>query len=84
METYNPFREQIAAFGMQKQDGYSPYAAGRKMYGGGRTMPTVGSVDNQGYVERDRRAAAKRQAILNRMQAGQQGNYMSQDYLGGM
>lgn len=57
--------------------GFNPYAAGNKVYGSGRPMPTVGPVDKAGYKERDKKAAVNRTAILRRMQAQQKGNYMS-------
>lgn len=79
----NPFRSQIAQYGMSKPDAYNPYVAGAKMYGAGRSMPTLGPVDNTGYQERDMQARAKRQALLNQMQQQQQGNYMAANQLGG-
>ena len=72
---------------MQKPDGYNPYAAGAKRYGlEGRSNPTSGPVSAQGqrgYDQRGREQAARRQAVLQRMQAAQNGNYMSADYLRG-
>lgn len=68
---------------MSKPDAYTPYAAGAKVYGAGRNMPTSGPVDNQGYVERDTQAAVRRQAFLNQMQKQQQGNYAAANSLGG-
>jgi hypothetical protein len=48
--------------------GFNPYAAGKKHYGSGRPMPTVGKVtDRAGYKERDVKAAARRDALLRRI-----------------
>lgn len=56
--------------------GYEPYAAGSKHYGGGRNFPTSGSVNHQGYAERDNKAAVRRNAMLSRLQNMQAGNYL--------
>lgn len=45
--------------------GFNPYAAGNKVYGGGRPFPNVGkggAVSKVGYAERE----AKRKAIMSR------------------
>ena len=48
--------------------GFNPYAAGKKHYGTGRPMPTVGKVrDRAGYTIRDNKAAARRDALLRRL-----------------
>lgn len=60
---------------------FNPYAAGNKLYGGGRSNPTSGTVDKLGYRERDRATAARRNALLRRMQAKYSGRFMSADYL---
>jgi hypothetical protein len=79
---YGMFRQQISNMGLQKPDAFSPYAAGRKVYGlEGRANPTSGAVDKAGYAVRDRAAQAKKNAILARLKAAQSGNYMSSDYL---
>lgn len=44
--------------------GFNAMAAGRKQYGTGRSAPTSGAVDKQGYAERDRRLAARNRALL--------------------
>jgi len=62
---------------------FNPYAAGNKIYGGGRSNPTSGPVDKAGYRERDLKSKARRNALLRRMKATQTGRYMSSDYLGG-
>lgn len=61
------FREQFVAV-PQNGGGFNPYAAGKKHYGTGRPMPTVGKVrDRAGYTIRDNKAAARRDAMLRRM-----------------
>lgn len=67
----------------QKPDGFNKYAAGRKQYGGGRSMPTVGPVDKKGYKIRDRQTQTRRNALLRRMKASDKKNYMSSDWLRG-
>ena len=48
--------------------GFNAYAAGKKHYGSGRPMPTVGKVtDKGGYKKRDVKAAARRDALLRRL-----------------
>lgn len=61
----------------------NPYAVGNKIYGGGRSFPTMGPVDPLGYRERDLQTKARRNAILRRLQAQNAGKYMSADYLRG-
>ena len=85
----DPFRNRIATLGIkQAGGGFNPYAAGDKQYGiTGRHTATSGPVSpegQQGYDQRDMQARAKRQAVLNRMQAAQNGNFMSSDYLWGV
>ena len=46
--------------------GFNPYAAGNKVYGGGRPAPTYGAVDKTGYAIRDGKAAARREALMRR------------------
>lgn len=62
---------------------FNSYAVGNKVYGGGRSFPTRGTVDKLGYRERDRKHKAKRNALLRRMKAGASKKYMSKDWLGG-
>jgi hypothetical protein len=48
----------------------SSYAAGKKTYGGGRSMPNIGNVGGEGlsgYNERDNAARAKKSAIQRRL-----------------
>lgn len=81
------FRQQIANMGLSKPDAYSPYAAGSKVYGPeGRAHPTSGPVDSagmMGYAKRDSQVAAKKSAILARLQAAQKGQYLTPEYLAG-
>ena len=85
----DPFRQYIQNYGLTgygnqpKPDAYTPYAAGYKLYGGGRSNPTAGPVDKAGYQERDLMNNARRDAVLRRMKAAQQGNYASPAYLNG-
>lgn len=60
--------------------GMDPYAVGNKVYGGGRPMPNIGPVDPMGYAQRDLMAQARRNAILQRLKAGAQGDYASAAY----
>lgn len=58
--------------------GFNSYAAGRKVYGGGRSMPNIGPVqDKAGYNERDNKAAARKKALLKRLQGQMSGNPMN-------
>ncbi len=68
------------------QAGFNRYAAGSKLYGSGRSFPTMGPVSAQGqngYNERDLMARARRNAILQRMKAQQGGRFASADWLRG-
>lgn len=80
------FRQYVASYGMapKKPDAYTPYAAGYKMYGGGRSNPTNGPVDKAGYMQRDMLNRAKRDAVLAQMRANQGGQYMSPASLNGV
>lgn len=56
---------------------FNRYAAGRKVYGGGRSNPTSGTVDPTGYIERsannmasERRSGLASSAISRRMRRG--------------
>lgn len=62
---------------------FQAYAAGNKVYGGGRSFPNIGAVDKLGYMERDAATRLKRNAMLRRLKAGNKKKFMSQDYLGG-
>lgn len=83
----SPLRNQIAAYGMEQPNAYSPYAAGPKQYGlaGGHapTMGPVGFDGQQGYQDRDMQNRARRNALLGQIQARQGGNDMSAANLGG-
>lgn len=59
---------------------FLPYAAGDKIYGGGRDAPNVGPVDGlTGYRERDLKYQARRTAISRRLKAIQSSNFASPD-----
>jgi len=46
---------------------FQPYAAGNKVYGGGRPAPNVGMTANKtGYAKRDGAMQARRKAFLDR------------------
>ena len=63
----NRYRPEFSA-PAQGGGGFNPYAAGKKHYGSGRPMPTVGKVtDRAGYKQRDVKAAARRDALLRRI-----------------
>ena len=83
----SPLRNQIAAYGQQQPNAYSPYAAGPKQYGlAGGHAPTMGPVSlegQQGYQDRDMQNRSRRNALLGQIEARQQGNLMSSANLGG-
>lgn len=55
---------------MAKDYDFNSYAAGNKVYGlSGRPNPTNGPLDRWGYIQRDRAAKIRRQALLNKLQA---------------
>lgn len=56
-----------------------PYSVGNKIYGGGRSFPTMGPVDKLGYAERDAKMRARRSALLRQMQSNLKGNYLAAD-----
>lgn len=58
---------------------YLPYAAGNKIYGGGRDAPNLGPVDPTGHNERDLKYQARRTALLRRLKAQQTSNFASAD-----
>jgi hypothetical protein len=63
---------------------FNSYAAGKKHYGAGRTMPNIGPVGNkQGYAERDNKAQARKNAIMRRMKGMSTGNPMNKDVISG-
>jgi hypothetical protein len=53
----------------------SPYLVGNKVYGGGRSFPTMGPVDKLGYRERDAKTKSRRDALLRRMKLNVKGSY---------
>lgn len=76
-------RQYVKNYGLTKPDAFTPYAAGRKIYGSGRTNPSSGPVDKSGYLDRDLLNKARRNAVLARMKAEQSKNYLSANYLSG-
>jgi hypothetical protein len=56
---------------------FTPYAAGAKIYNSVSSSPTRGAVDKAGYADRDRRIAARRNAILAKMKGQQAGAFAS-------
>lgn len=58
---------------------FLPYAAGNKIYGGGRDAPNIGPVDPTGHNERDLKYQARRVALQRRLKAAQNGDFMSPD-----
>lgn len=63
----NRFRKEYSG-PAQGGGGFNPYGAGKKHYGSGRPMPTVGKVtDKGGYKKRDVKAAARRDALMRRL-----------------
>ncbi len=69
------------AYEARSNEGINPYAAGNKIYGGGRSFPTMGPVDKLGYAERDAKHSARRDALLRRMKATDAGKFGSADAL---
>jgi hypothetical protein len=60
---------------------FNDFAAGAKVYGGGRYNPTMGPVDKTGYAERDRKRNVRRNALLARLKANQKGAFASSNSL---
>lgn len=58
---------------------FNPYAAGRKIYGQVGSSPTMGPVDKAGYADRDRRLAARRNAVLQKMKGMNRGAFGAAD-----
>jgi hypothetical protein len=72
------------AYQSRRASGFNPYAVGNKIYGGGRSAPNVGPVnDKMGYKERDLQAKGRRAAVLRRMKARKSNRFMSADNLRG-
>lgn len=62
--------------------GLNPYAAGKKHYNGGRSMPNIGPVgDLLGYKTRDLKRSARQNAIARLMKSQDKGNPMNFNYL---
>lgn len=61
---------------------FNPYGAGQKLYGSGRSAPNIGPTNSpEGYYTRDRKAKARRNAMLRKMKADQSGRRMNPDWL---
>jgi hypothetical protein len=60
--------------------GFNAFAAGDKVYGSGRSNPTMGPVDKTGYSERDRKRKVRLNALQARIKAGQGKQYASPNY----
>lgn len=60
---------------------FTPYAAGRKFYGMGRSFPTAGKVDPMGYKTRDLAANTRKNAVMRRLKSLQSGRIMQPDVL---
>lgn len=58
-----------------------PYLVGNKVYGGGRSFPTMGPVDKLGYAERDAKLTARRNALLRQMKMNASDKHLSADSL---
>lgn len=56
---------------------FNPYAAGAKIYNSVGSSPTIGPVDKTGYAARDRKLAARRNAVLKKMQSMNKGAFAS-------
>lgn len=75
------FRASIASMGLAAQNqqpdrATMDYSAGRRHYGSGRLGPNVGqAMDQSGYAQRDNKARARRNALLQQMQQMQSGNF---------
>ena len=71
--------EDFLAYLQGRRQSFTPYSAGAKTYGSGRSAPNVGASDKKGYRERDNKAKGMRAALLRRMQAQQSGRFASAD-----
>ena len=71
--------QDFLAYLQGRRNGFNSYAAGDKVYGGGRSAPNIGPSDKKGYRKRDLAAKNMRNAMLRRMQARQSGRYASAD-----
>ena len=60
---------------------FTPYAAGKKIYGQVGSSPTMGPVDKTGYAQRDAKLAARKNALLQMMKSRNAGAYGSPDSL---
>ena len=58
----------------QPTNGFNPYAAGSKVYGSGRSAPSIGANKQDGYNARDRKTVV-RQNLLTKLSQGTIGRY---------
>lgn len=87
MPDFNFMQKALSYSGLSKPDGFNPYGLGAKAYNGGRPMPNIGGADAgamRGYSARDRALAAQKQALMERMQAGNAGAFASAPFLRGL
>lgn len=56
---------------------FTPFSAGAKIYNNISSAPTRGKVDKTGYAERDRKLAARRNAVLAKIKSMNAGAYAS-------
>lgn len=63
---FNPSRGRNAS--LVGGGGFSPHAAGKKVYGAGRPFPNMGKTPNKaGYTARDAQNEARKNAVLRRI-----------------
>lgn len=60
---------------------FSPYAAGKKIYGQVSSSPTMGPVDKTGYAARDAKKAARKNAVMQMIKNRNAGAYGAPDSL---
>jgi hypothetical protein len=58
---------------------FNKYAAGNKIYGGGRSAPNIGPVDPMGYKERDAKRRLQRNIALRKLKAKKEKRPFSAD-----
>lgn len=56
---------------------FTPFAAGQKIYNNISSAPTRGAVDKSGYATRDRKLAARKNALLAKIKGMNAGAYAS-------
>lgn len=69
---YDILRTQVNTLGLKKPDAYNPYAAWPKVYNGASAAPNRGAIaDKAGYMKRDARVKATRNALLRKLKQNQ-------------